>query len=89
MNNSLEIKLKEEKEPTIWERFVQWLDGDEAQPGRPVMQVPKIGTNTEILLSQTQKIKLTNAFEAPDERTSETSFARKEETEQDSSQLFI
>ncbi len=89
MNDSLEIKLKDEKEPTLWERFVQWLDGDKAQADRPGVQVPKIGTNTEILLSQTQKLKLKDAVEGSGERLSDTSFARKEDSQQDSSNLFI
>ena len=89
MKNPFEIKLKDEKEPTIWDRFVQWLNGDKGQPRRTVLQVPKTGTNTEILLSQTQRIKLKDAVESPGQPSSDTSFARKTEPGQENSPLFI
>ncbi len=89
MKHSLEIRLKEEKEPTIWGRFLQWLNGHESQPRRSVLQVPKTGTNTEILLSQTQRIKLKDAVESPGERPSDTGFARKSDAAQESSNLII
>jgi hypothetical protein len=53
------------------------------------MQVPKTGTNTEILLSQTQKIKLKDAVESPGAPSSETSFAVKADSNADQSSLFI
>ena len=34
MKNSFEIKLKDEKDPTIWARFVQWLNGHDQNPFR-------------------------------------------------------
>lgn len=89
MNNSLEIKLKEVKTPTLWERFVGWLNGDEEQPRHLAAQVPKTGTNTEILLSQTQKLKLQKAFESPGERSFDTGFARRSESTEDSSSIFL
>ena len=89
MSNSLEIKLKEQKQPTFWERFMRWLHGGENQSDLLVMQVPKTGTNTEILLSQTEKSKLTEAVESPLHRSSDTtSFVRKSESGSDS-QLII
>ncbi len=91
MNNSLEIKLKEDKDPTIWQRFLQWLDGGKDQPLRLGQQVPKTGTNTEILLSQTQKVQLISAVESPLlERTSDTtSFVRRTEPGREGPDLFI
>ena len=89
MKTSLEIKLKDEKEPTIWARFVEWLNGHNQNPFRPVQQVPKTGTNTEILLSQTQRLKLKDAVESPGERTSETTLIRRAESSQDSASLII
>ena len=89
MKNSLEIKLKDEKEPTIWARFVDWLNGQDQNPFRPVQQVPKTGTNTEILLSQTQRLKLRDAVDSPGERSSETSMIRRADSSQDSASLII
>ena|SRR6266478_4550434 len=89
MKKSLEIKLKDEKEPTIWTRFVEWLHGDAHNPFRPVQQVPKTGTNTEILLSQTQRLKLKDAVESPGERTSETTLIRRADSSQDNASLII
>jgi hypothetical protein len=89
MKNIAEIHLKEEKEPTIWERFVYWLNGDASQLKRPVQQVPKTGTHTDILLSQSQKVELKQAVDSPlQERTSDTSLLRRADTGQDS-QLII
>jgi len=87
MNDSLEIRLKAEKEPTLWQRLIQWLHGGANRTGQSVQQVPKTGTNTEILLSSTQKIQLTEAVEAPGERTSDTSFIRRSESQDN--QLII
>ena len=89
MKDSSEIKLKEEKDPTVWERFVQWLHGNANQLDRSVQQVPKTGTNTEILLSKTQKILLAEAVEPPGEKASDTSFRRKSEAGPNSSELII
>ena len=88
MKESLEIKLIETNEPTFWERIMQWLNADDSQPRRPGQQVPKTGTNTEILLSQTQKMRLKDAVESPGERPSETGFLRRSES-QDNSHLII
>ena len=87
MKESLEIKLIEQKDPSLWERFKNWLTAQDTQAQRPGQQVPKIGTNTEILLSQTQKIRLTEAVESPGERPSDTGFVRKPENQD--SQLII
>ena len=81
MKNSLEIRLKEQKEPTIWERLVQWLHG---KANAPVPQLPKTGTHTDILLSQSQKLQLKQAVESPIERSSDSTFYRKSESGQDS-----
>ncbi len=51
----MEIKLKEPKKPTLWGQLLRWLAGDKAQTPEPVLQVPKTGTNTEVLLSLTQR----------------------------------
>ena len=77
MKQSPEIRLKEDQNPTIWRRFVQWLDGEDSEPRRLVLQVPKTGTDTDILLSRTQKLRLTDAVESPGERTSDSSFIRR------------
>lgn len=89
MKDSLEIRLKNEKEPTVWERFVQWLKGNEGRSLQGVQQVPKTGTNTEILLSQTQKLQLKDAVESPGERTSDTTFLKRADAGQDGSHLII
>jgi hypothetical protein len=81
MKNPFEIKLKVEEDPTLWERFVQWLNGGKSDGVG--QQVPKVGTNTEILLSQTQKLKLKEAVESPGERTSETTLIRRSDSGQD------
>ena len=87
MKNIAEIQLKEEKVPTIWERFIHWLNNDAS--GR-VQQLPKTGTNTDILLSQSQKIQLKQAVDSPVlERDTDTSVLRKSDAGQDSSQLII
>ena len=78
MSYSLEIKLKEPKEPSMWRRFVQWLEGEESLASQLGQQVPKTGTNTEILLSQTQALQLKDAVASPGERTSDTSFVRRD-----------
>jgi len=90
MSYSQEIRLKEEKNPSIWKRFLHWLDGEQSQPMPLGQQLPKTGTNTEILLSQTQKIRLEAAVDSPHlGRTSDTtSFVRRDSTEQ-SSDLII
>jgi len=87
MKESLEIRLKDEKDPTLWERLMQWLGGGQGHASRPLQQVPKIGTHTEILLYQTQKIKLKDAVESPGERPSDTGFTRKPDDQE--SQLII
>ena len=89
MKIASDIKLKVEKDPTMWERFVQWLNGASSTGTRPVLQVPKTGTNTEILLSQTQKTLLSEAVEPPGESASDTSFRRKNEQGQEGAQLII
>lgn len=89
MKFAAEIKLKEENDPTMWERFVHWLNGADGSGTRPVLQVPKTGTNTEILLSQTQKIILSEAVESPGGLASDTSFRRKSDQGQDGAQLII
>jgi len=82
MSNYLEIKLKEDKDPTIWQRLRRWLNGGKDQPLQLGQQVPKTGTNTEILLSHTQQVELKTAVETPLlERTSDTTnFVRKSES---------
>ena len=78
MKNSMEIRLKEENEPTIWQRFICWFNGGVKPAGQPAQQVPKTGTNTEILLSQYEQKKLKEAVDfRPFERNSDTSFYRK------------
>jgi len=78
MKYSFEIKLKEQKEPTLWERFTSWLNGEAGEQIRPVGQLPQNGTNTEILLSQSQAKRLKAAVEAPLlERTSDTTSIRR------------
>lgn len=85
MSNFLEIKLKEEKPPSIWDRFMQWLNHEDGQPLRLGQQLPKTGTNTDILLSESQKMRLVQAVEAPMERSSDTtSFTRRGDSSQDS-----
>jgi len=89
MSYFLEIKLKEEKNPSIWDRFMKWLDGDDDQPLQLGQQLPKRGTNTDILLSQTQKTRLTQAVESPMERNSDTtSFVKRSDSSQDSSLII-
>jgi len=78
MKYSSEIKLKEQKEPTLWERFTSWLNGGASEETRPAGQLPQIGTNTEILLSQSQAKHLKAAVESPLlERTSDTTSVRR------------
>ena len=78
MKYSSEIKLKVQKEPTLWERFTSWLNGEAGDKTRPAGQLPQIGTNTEILLSQSQAKRLKAAVETPLlERTSDTTSARR------------
>ena len=89
MKESFELKLKEDKAPTIWQRLLQWLNADRAQSKGPVQLLPKTGTQTDILLSQNQKLELKQAVEAPLERTSDTtSYLRKSDAGQDN-QLII
>ena len=71
MKNSLEIRLKEQKEPTIWGRLVQWLHG---KANAPVPQLPKTGTHTDILLSQTQRTDMQSAVDAPIYPTADTTY---------------
>ena len=90
MKYSSQFKLKEEKQPNLWERVLAWWQ--QAGPARksPVQQVPKTGTNTDILLSQTQKLTLKDAVESPNlERESDTSLVRRTEAAQENSQLII
>ena len=68
----MEIKLKENREPTLWERFVGWLHRNEV--AQPATQVPKSGTNTDILLSKTQRIDLQSAVDAPIYPTADTTY---------------
>jgi len=78
MKYSSEIKLKEQKEPTLWERVMSWLNGGASEETRPGGQLPQIGTNTEILLSQSQAKHLKAAVESPLlERSSDTTSARR------------
>ena len=92
MSSPLEIKLKEEKTPTIWERFLHWLNAESAAAKAPVQQLPKTGTNTDILLSKTQKQELKKAVESPLvdrlSASSDTSFLRKSDSN-DNSNLII
>jgi len=78
MKYSSEIRLKEQKEPTLWERFTSWLNVGAGGRTKPAGQLPQIGTNTEILLSQSQAKYLKAAVESPLlERTSDTTTARR------------
>ncbi len=79
MSDNLEIKLKEDKSPTIWQRLLRWFDGQKNQPLQLGQQVPKTGTNTDILLSHTQQVQLKTAVEAPllERTTDTTNFVRK------------
>ena len=89
MNDSLEIKLKEEKVPTMWERFLHWFNGNADHSKLRVQQLPKTGTNTDILLSQTQKMDLKEAVESPlRERTSDTTSFTRKDVGQDSSLII-
>jgi len=72
----------------MWERLMDWLGGGDKNPFRPVQQVPKTGTNTEILLSQTQRLELKAAVESPAERPSETTLIRRADAGQDSSLII-
>ena len=90
MKYTSQFKLKEEKQPTFWERVLAWCQqvGPSGKP--PVQQVPKTGTNTDILLSQTQKLTLKDAVESPNlERESDTSLIRRADVAQENSQLII
>ena len=82
MSDNLEIKLKEDKSPTIWQRLLRWFDGQKNQPAQLGQQVPKTGTNTEILLSHTQQVQLKTAVESPllERTTDTTNFVRKSES---------
>jgi len=86
MSNPFEIKLKEEKEPTLWLRLLQWLKGGSRLP---VQQVPKTGTNTDILLSKTQRMELKQAVESPLERSSDTTTLIRRSDAGSDSQLII
>jgi hypothetical protein len=78
MKSSLEIKLKEEKKPTLWESFVAWLNSGSRQP---VLRVPEIKTDTDILLSQTQQLELKKAVESPTmQRDSDSAFIRRSDS---------
>jgi len=89
MKHSLEIKLKEEKAQTFWERLVAWLREDAHSASQSVQQVPKTGTNTDILLSQAEKLKLKAAVESPLlERTSDSTMIRRENASQEGSLII-
>ncbi len=89
MSYSLEIKLKEGEQPSMWGRLLRWLDG-ETSPMRSGQQVPKTGTNTEILLSQTQARALKEAVTFSGERPADTTtFVKRTDSSQDNSELII
>ena len=58
------------------------FDGQKDQPVQLGQQVPKTGTNTEILLSHTQQVQLKTAVESPllERTTDTTNFVRKAES---------
>ena len=90
MKYTEQFKLKEQKQPTLWERVLGWWQQEEPSRNQPVQQVPKTGTNTDILLSQTQALTLKDAVESPNlERESDTSFVRRAEAAQENPQLII
>jgi hypothetical protein len=90
MKYTEQFKLKEEKQPTLWERVLGWWQQQGAACKTPAQQVPKTGTNTDILLSQTQALTLKDAVESPNlQRESDTSFVRRTEAVQENPQLII
>jgi hypothetical protein len=86
--NVVEIRLKEVPTPTLWERFLSWLNDEEEAALPSVRQAPKTGTNTEILLSQTQKSQLQTALDAPPEFMGDTAFFKPRRCD-DESKLII
>ncbi len=74
----MEIKLKEPKKPTLWGQLLRWLAGDKEQPPEPVLQVPKTGTNTEVLLSLTQRESLEAVVDERRGYPSGTTFLRRQ-----------
>jgi hypothetical protein len=75
MKDALEIKLKEDANPSpsLWERLRLWLNGDEDRSSH----VSKTETNTDVLLSKNQRNSLQSAVESPLERSSDTGFVRR------------
>src|SRR6266849_6380064 len=74
----MEIKLKEPKKPTLWGQLLRWLARDKEQPPEPVLQVPKTGTNTEVLLSLTQRESLEATVDERRGYPSGTTFLRRQ-----------
>jgi hypothetical protein len=90
MNYTCQFKLKEQKQPSLWERVLGWWQQAGPKTSEPVQQVPKSGTNTDILLSQTQALTLKDAVESPNlQRESDTSHLRRNEAGQENPQLII
>jgi hypothetical protein len=85
MNYTCQFKLKEQKQPTFWERFLAWWQQAGPKTSELVQPVPKTGTNTDILLSQTQALTLKDAVESPNlQRESDTSFIKREGAQESS-----
>ncbi len=88
----MELKLKPpENPPTLWQKLLRWLHGADQQLDSSLLQVPKTGTNTEILLTNSKKDELQRAIDAPMERSSDTTtfFRRKSDGGQDDAPMIL